>query len=514
MTNTKIENILLKIFFVVFTIIMGTLTVLALIFSYVNIELAQEYVYRVKDNILINILSLIIVTSLALFLKKKTKVSQVLKKIDAKKVAIVASILSVILCILWVLNSGTSVQADQWDLCDAAAKINKNNYELFAQGEYIARNPHQLGMVTLLRILFAIFGEWNYLPLQILNCIAVGFTVFYSFKIVEVLFDNKAAELIAILLTFCCFPLYFYTTFVYGEIISISLSTVAIYLFFKLYKEFDYKRVIILGIVVAGMLLIRKNTVVILIAMLGITIVKLLIQRKIKFLILVVAIVAGMLIKSATISMLYDSHFPDNAKEMPSILYIAMGTNNYGNYAGWYDGLHIAIFERNNYMPDAASEDAKQVIIEFAKQCVQDPVYGIKFYTRKILSQWIAPMYQGLVMNNNITGEQSDFIHFIYFDDGAWKFMDGFMNLLQLFVFVFTVYVVFDSWKNTKNMEFYMGLIAVFGGFLFSVIWEAKTRYVFPYFIIMLPYAAIGFKLFIDNIYNKMFIKSDSSKLV
>ena len=37
-----------------------------------------------------------------------------------------------------------------------------------------------------------------------------------------------------------------------------------------------------------------------------------------------------------------------------------------------------------------------------------------------------------------------------------------------------------------------MLLIAVLGGFFFSVIWEAKARYVFPYFMMMLPYAAMG----------------------
>lgn len=35
-------------------------------------------------------------------------------------------------------------------------------------------------------------------------------------------------------------------------------------------------------------------------------------------------------------------------------------------------------------------------------------------------------------------------------------------------------------------------MIAVFGGFLFSLLWEAKTRYVFPYLLMELPYAAMG----------------------
>ena len=491
---------------------MGTLTTLAFIFSYKNIELVQEYVFRFRDNILFNAVATLVIVGIAVLLKKKLSSVKWSAAINIKIVAIAVALLSVILCILWVFGSGTEPQADQWKMCKAAVMINNGDYSWFEKGEYIARNQHQLGIVTILRVLFLIFGEWNYLPFQIINCIGVGITVYYSYKTVEVLPENKTAELIPLLGMFFCIPLYFYTSFVYGEMLSISLSTIGIYLFFSLYKRFNFKKLAAFSLAAAGMLWARKNTVVILIAMFGISFVKLLIEKNKKYLLIIVAIVLGMLLKSTTLSALYDSHFPDDAYDMPSILYIAMGTNDYENRGGWYDGLHIAIFERNNYEPEAASEDARQVIVEFLKQCVQNPVYGVKFYTRKILSQWIAPMYQGLVMNNNVTGEQSDFIHFIYYDSRAWIFMDGFMNILQLLVYVSVVFLVVDSWKNTRNLEFYMGLIAVFGGFLFSIIWEAKTRYVFPYFIIMIPYAAIGFNLLVDKIYHKLIQKGHTEK--
>ena len=512
MNNTKIENILLKIFFTVFIIVMGTLTILAFIFSYKNIELAQEYVFRFRDNIILNAVALLVIVGIAVLAKKKLAPVQWIANINIEIFAIVVALISVVLCVLWVLGSGAEPQADQWKMCNAAVMINNGDYSWFEKGEYIARNQHQLGIVTILRVLFYIFGEWNYLSFQILNCIGVGLTIFYTYNIAKVLTDNKAAELISLLGIFICLPLYFYTAFVYGEILSIAMSTIGIYLFFALYKEFNYKRLAAFIFVVVGMLWARKNTVVILIAMLGIPAVKLLIERKKKYLLIIAAITVGMLIKSLVISALYDSHFPEDAYDMPSILYIAMGTNDYENRGGWYDGVHIAIYERNDFVPEAASDDAKQVIVEFLKQCVQDPVYGVKFYTRKILSQWIAPMYQGIVMNNNVTGEQSNFIHFLYYDSRAWDFMDGFMNILQLLVYVSVVYLVVDSWKNTRNLEFYMGLIAVFGGFLFSIIWEAKTRYVFPYFIIMIPYATIGFNLLVDNIYNKVFQKQNAEK--
>ena len=44
------------------------------------------------------------------------------------------------------------------------------------------------------------------------------------------------------------------------------------------------------------------------------------------------------------------------------------------------------------------------------------------------------------------------------------------------------------------NIPFYryMQLVIIFGGFLFTMLWEAMSRYVFPYVIYMLPLAAMG----------------------
>lgn len=41
-------------------------------------------------------------------------------------------------------------------------------------------------------------------------------------------------------------------------------------------------------------------------------------------------------------------------------------------------------------------------------------------------------------------------------------------------------------------VEKYALLIGVYGGFLFSLLWETKARYVFPYLLFLLPYAAAG----------------------
>lgn len=46
-----------------------------------------------------------------------------------------------------------------------------------------------------------------------------------------------------------------------------------------------------------------------------------------------------------------------------------------------------------------------------------------------------------------------------------------------------------------------LGLIIVaIGGFIFYIFWEAKSRYVFPYFMMMLPCACCGWDLFVQKL--------------
>jgi hypothetical protein len=66
------------------------------------------------------------------------------------------------------------------------------------------------------------------------------------------------------------------------------------------------------------------------------------------------------------------------------------------------------------------------------------------------------------------------------------------MNIYQLLIYggvVLTLILMRKKWIKIEN---YVLLIGVYGGFLFSLIWEAKSRYILPYFIMMIPYAAIG----------------------
>ena len=59
---------------------------------------------------------------------------------------------------------------------------------------------------------------------------------------------------------------------------------------------------------------------------------------------------------------------------------------------------------------------------------------------------------------------------------------------------------IFKDRENIK-MEELIFVVFVIGGFFFSILWEAKTRYILPYYSVLLIEAAFGF----SYLKNKLF---------
>ena len=53
------------------------------------------------------------------------------------------------------------------------------------------------------------------------------------------------------------------------------------------------------------------------------------------------------------------------------------------------------------------------------------------------------------------------------------------------------LYCAWGLMRKSDILQFLM-LIGVIGCFLFSILWEAMSRYVLPYIILLIPYMALG----------------------
>lgn len=477
-------NILCAILFVILVYYSLTLT------GYSTLDLSDEHIFIQTDNFLKNILILAILWGISvtayLMLQKKHF------KVNLDLAAAVAAVGMMMLSLIWVYFTNVAPEADQWNASFYADCFNDGDFSGFTKGKYIATCPHQLGFITVLRLIYMVLGANRYVGFQLLSVLCVGIIVLAGYWLVKQITHHSAgAEVIYLLLILFCFPLYAYTPFIYGEIPSTALLLVGACCLLKGLRQYRWHWIVLLAVCSGLAVQLRQNSLVVLLGFMVVLFVKLIQKPDWKGIILLLSVIAGIGAGNLAIEMLYGQYFTEDAQAIPSSLYIAMGTNWDEENPGWFNGYNYTIFFENDCDPEAADAAAKADIKAFIKVCMDDPAYAVKFYKYKMLGQWNDPMYHCLAMNKNIVEEQPAIIDSIYF--GALRgVVEAFMNIYQLIIYAGILLLLILYRKEWKQIENYVLLIGIFGGFLFTMLWEAKSRYVFPYFILMIPYAAIG----------------------
>lgn len=395
--------------------------------------------------------------------------------------------------IYWVASSGTMPQADQNILCAYANAFNQGDFQGIWKGRYIARYMQQLGLVTFLRGLFLLFGEGNYMAFQYFSACTVPLIILSGCKILRRLSGNNGkAEFYYLILAGTCFPMYAYTAFVYGDLSSTAIILLCAWAFLACLEKFTVPRLLAVMFTAGFAVQLRKNVLIVLLAFEIVILVKLIQKWNWKVLAVGCSIVLGLFLSQAALRGIYHDVWDSEAHEIPAVLYIAMGLHNTNNHPGWHDNYEYIIFAESHDDVEASVKIGIESIKEYLQQFKENPDYMRWFYKTKIDSQWQAPMYQCIVMNNLVVREQSRIVQMIYQEELLGKLIKNYMKGFQLFMYGCILLWLLTHWKKTVSVEKYFLLIAVFGGFLFSIIWEAKTRYVFPYMLLMIPYFAMG----------------------
>ena len=227
--------------------------------------------------------------------------------------------------------------------------------------------------------------------------------------------------------------------------------------------------------------------------------------------------------------------------------YLAMGMQEASRGCGWYNGFNIDTYDTAGMDTAIANEISRLAIDERLTYFREHPGYTADFYLHKHLSQWADGTYASRQATLATYGGRSAFFKEVYegsLSGGYIEWCNAWQNVLYLGVLVFCI----DSLKKrrkskvvghmadqtaghtagctadhmaehtagrtadpivghtagrtadrpgtdrlgTDHLYVYVGLIAVLGGFLFHTIWEANSRYIFVYSLLLMPYCAAG----------------------
>lgn len=395
----------------------------------------------------------------------------------------------------WVLLAKSTPVSDQAMVSSSAERFLEGNYGRLEYSKYLYYYPFQISIVAFEELVFYLFGVNNYTALQLLNVLAITGTVYAGYWITALLFERRRVEVTYLLLAALCFPFLIFSAYVYSDVISIFLSMILIWQTLALLKTGKKRHIAAMIPAVSLAVLLRSNSLILLIAVCCVLVVKAISEKKWIYLLCILLMGAGILGSRETLYHYYEEKSGTELNDgMPSVLWIAMGMQEGDKEAGWYNGYSIYIYQDVcSYNAPTAKALGIAEIKARAKVFLKDPLYAADFYFRKFTSQWNDPTYGCFMMTHATDEEQGRSALGTNLYEGAVKnVLERFMDPYQLLIYGSILFLLLYRRKEKRSVEWYILLIGVLGGVLFHELWEAKSRYVLPYFICMIPMAAGG----------------------
>lgn len=407
----------------------------------------------------------------------------------------------------WISAIVRPPEGDQLYAYVAALSFAEGNYSSILPDGYCGIYPHQLGFTAILELFFKITGTTEFYQWQKLNVLCLGGIVILGYLTVRELGGKWAEQILYCLLMSACFPLIFYTSWVYGELLSIICSLAVGWMLLSYGNRRKKGWLIsILPVAVMGML-VRKNFLILLLALALVLVVWGVVQRdRWACLFAGFALILPLLSYQGIYKMYEVRSGYERSAGLPVTSWISMGLQeNQGRY-GWYYDYPLALYKEVGQDAGIVEVQTWEDIRERLHTFAGSPGYTWNFFREKILSQWNEPLYQSLFFTTNFREEYRPDP-----DSTAGKITVGGELFYPIFLicdkmqfllyFGMLLYFCFAV-KKDGNMLRHMLAVTLIGGFLFSILWEAKARYIFPYYVVMYPMAVTGYCQMIQSLRN------------
>lgn len=415
---------------------------------------------------------------------------------------------------LLILFGRTAPAADAWSVYSAAQSLAGGDTSVIHPTDsYLSYYPQQVGLMAFFELIIRI---WNFLPIGLeayhfIKCLYVVLTciiVFFQYKTVHLLWENDRADCIYLILAGASLPMIMYSSFVYGEIPSFAALSIGIYYLLKLLKNMPEdktmtcdtpaKRYILpafislLGLTLAVML--RKNSLICIIAVVLVVLLESCFSGKKSLLIYCTLCIILSLTVLPVTQKCYELRAGNTLRTgVPAMSYFAMGMQESSRANGWYNGFNFNTYQESGMDTDKTVELSKAAIAERQAYFKANPGYAASFYFNKFLSQWTDGTYASRQATLATLGPRHPVAEEFYTGKYAKAYIE-FCNIYQTIVYIgcFAGTLITLLRRRPDRLYMWIGMISVFGGFLFHMIWEANSRYIFLYGLLLLPYAARG----------------------
>ena len=483
--------------------IMGSLILLFLVWyamrtlQYMLPVAGHEDLVEIPDSVIRNLAAAALILLLYAVLTAVEKKAGDKITIWCKRIAVTLGMLwQGIAGLCWVLAVDRVPSADQASVIGAAIDFIQGDYGTLAPDHYCGLYAHQLGPAAMEEMLFRILGEADYHVIQIVFVLLNGAGIYCIYGILKEVSGRLAVVAMGTLLAGSCMASVFYTSWVYGEIPWVFCSLFSAWMLVRYIKY--GKTGSLVGIVTALTLgtLLRKNTLVLVVAYCMVGAVRIFSKWDRRLLISLVLALALPLLCYQGIYKMYEMRSGmEHSRGLPTSAYLYLGMEEIGGRYGWYYSDCWAQY----YATDCNTEQSDQIYREMMQERMQamkaQPGYLRGFYQGKLLSQWNVPTYQSLYFNFNHGDVYHEKLAALE-DRLSGDLFDSVVRMadrLQFIIYLGCLFYFIFCVRKDSEITQHLLAVAVIGGFLFSIFWEAKARYMYAYYMMMFPLAALGY---------------------
>lgn len=461
------------------------------------------------DNIIINSI-LIVIAVFILYI-----ISKIFNKVKPKCLLIGAITIYILIATTWILFSKAPLRADQKMVENIARNFIQGNFIDFNQGMYMDYHPLQISIVVFIELIYRIAGSFaNPIIIQVINVIFQAIAFIYIYKITGVLFKNETIQKIVIILLLGCLVFTLWTTFVYGNIIGLMLGVMAIYYTLKYLEEKKTKDLIFTTITIILAVILKSNYQVYMIGIIIALVLDLFKKIDMKIISTIIIILSILAISNKAIVKIMGLRVGHEISDgIPMISYIDMGlAKPVDRASGWYNAKVDVekIYRENGFNTKKANEASKESLKNRITEMRKEPKETLMFFADKTASTWIEPTYQSIWINEpaEMVTENSEYyannkILISIYQGKLNKIIIKYLDIFQIIIYSFSAIYIILNLKKMTNKEACM-LIIFFGGVLFHIMWETKSLYAIPYYILLFPYCASGLE--------KIFVKIENCK--
>lgn len=454
------------------------------------LTLGEDMILIEPDSAVRNLLIFCLVLAAAWLLQRVVlRGTQTAIKKRVRVIAIVVTLLTGILLVIWVSLCHIAPTWDQLQVYLDALDFKAGNFHDMTG--YLQMWPQQYGLTFLYEIFLAFGG--GYRLLQYINVLMVMCIIWSSYLLVEELCGDARASLYVVIGDALFFPMWLYVNYVYGELLSIGFCMLGIWLLIR-WCHVQKRRYAVWSLCALSVgTLARINVLIVLIAACIAMLIHSLQKRSLRRLLMAVLVMLVPLGAVGAVRLGYElrSGIPIRGG-IPASAYVAMGMQRSDGGPGVYNG-----YNNSMYRGEAGSDrdKANEIAMDYIRQRVQEfsaDLHMTKdYYKEKVQVQWNEPTFGSLVMTSTFEREPEGIVQKLYY--GSWQqryrdYMNRYVTILYLGVLL---YCALGLLRRTDILQCLM-LIGVIGGFLFSILWEAKSRYVLPYVLLLIPYMAWG----------------------